>query len=273
MRVEVRVYKLFDIDIASLMNAGYPVAAMMKEAIISFAHGIPVKYYIDQDIFFDFSCKKSIHTAFDIPANDDVTIRLLKSIIKGYRNTFCKMIFRNSLVIQNLQGFIANQSFYFSSVKDTLLKSAELFHGDMKKLSELKEVHGTRVVLPKKPGGEKEKTTKDLSHTDTSVSAGSSAATKTIHSETNNTDVNTLLLQYIQNCMANGINPFEQMKQPETPADISPLLPSSPPTSSPAPLASQVNELSEDQPSDNDDLNNGIQVADDASILDMFDAL
>lgn len=283
MRVEVRVYKLFDIDIASLMNAGFPVAAMMKEAIISFAHGTPVKYLIDRDVSFDLSCKKSIHTAFDIPQEDEVTIRLLKSIIKGYRNTFCKMVFRNSLVIQNIQGFIGNRSLYSSSVKNTLLKSEELFLGDAKKLSEFKECSAAEPAsASQKQKKERKRTEKNENRSaavspspmsDTSPTAPADLEKQTPgtnRNEDNNTDMNALLLQYIQNCMANGQNPFEQMKKPGTPAAVS--QPSSPPVVSPAPPLPDTEGLHENSLHGNDD-EEGIRVAEDTSILDMFDAL
>lgn len=280
MRVEVRVYKLFDIDIASLMNAGFPVAAMMKEAIISFAHGTPVKYLIDRDVSFDLSCKKSIHTAFDIPPDDEVTIRLLKSVIRGYRNTFCKMIFRNSLVIQNLQGFIGNQSLFSSSVKNTLLKSEELFRGDAKKLSEFKECNAAEPAsVSQKQKRERKKAEKKETQP-AAVSPSPISDTTPVDSEKpipvtnqnggNNTDMNALLLQYIQSCMANGQNPFEQMKQSGASVPLS--QPVSTPVTSPAPPLPRTEDSFENHIPENDD-DEGIQVAKDTSILDMFDAL
>lgn len=280
MRVEVRVYKLFDIDIVSLMNAGFPVAAMMKEAIISFAHGTPVKYLIDQDVSFDLSCKKSIHTAFDIPQDDEVTIRLLKSIIKGYRNMFCKMVFRNSLVIQNLQGFIGNQSLYSSSVKNTLLKSVELFHGDAKKLSEFQECNTAEPAsVSQKQKRERKKAEKKETQP-AAVSPSPISDTAPVDSEKpipvtnqnggNNTDMNALLLQYIQSCMANGQNPFEQMKQSGASVPLSQS--ASTPVTSPAPPLPRTEDTFENRIPGNDD-DEGIQVAKDTSILDMFDAL
>lgn len=108
MFVEVRIYKRWDTDLLSLLDAGYPLFLMIRDAIISYANGIPLHYYIDEPIDFDLNGKKTVRSRFEIPKNESNAIYLLKNIKHGYRNTFCKVLLRNALVGQALAGFLTN---------------------------------------------------------------------------------------------------------------------------------------------------------------------
>ncbi len=107
MNIEIRIYKLFDTDLVALVDNGFPVTTMMREAVIGYAHGTPVFYKMDEHIYFDMNRKKNVRIRFDIPDSDKQTIYLLKNIKHGYRNSFCKMVLRNALTQQNLSGYFA----------------------------------------------------------------------------------------------------------------------------------------------------------------------
>ena len=110
MNMEIRLYKRHDTDIIALCDAGYPVAAMMKNALCGYAHGTPVHYYIDQYVPFSLKDKVSTRTRFSIPEQGKKTCYLLRNIKHTYRNSFCKMVFRNALIQQNLAGYFADTS-------------------------------------------------------------------------------------------------------------------------------------------------------------------
>ncbi len=108
MVVEIRLYKRFDTDLVALLEAGYPVAAMMKEAVCGFANGRPVRFFIDEPVSFNPRGKSGAHIRFIVPERDAASCYLLRNITSGYRNTFCKEVLRNSLVQQLLSCFFAD---------------------------------------------------------------------------------------------------------------------------------------------------------------------
>lgn len=113
MKVDVRIYRRFDMDLVALQDAGYPLSAMIKEAVCGYANNTPVHYYIDEYHDFNICDKKGFHLKFSIPDTDTRTCYLLKHIKYGYRTTFCKMVFRNALVQQNLTGFFSDDSLLY----------------------------------------------------------------------------------------------------------------------------------------------------------------
>lgn len=119
MIVEIRMYRLFDTDLVSLFDSGYPVALMMKSAIQGYANGTPVHYLVDVPTTIAKSDSRSIHTRLFIPDSDSKSIMLMKGVRKGYRNSFCKMMMRNALINQNL-------SFYYSGQQLTDMAQAYL---------------------------------------------------------------------------------------------------------------------------------------------------
>lgn len=108
MRIEIRVYKTFDTDLIALIDSGYPVADMMRSAIISYANGAPLFYYIDEYNHFDLNGKRNAHLAVIIPKEETKALYLLSHIKHRYRNTFCKTLLRNSLILQNMTCFFAD---------------------------------------------------------------------------------------------------------------------------------------------------------------------
>lgn len=96
-------------DLLALAEAGYPVSLMIKNALISYAKGTPLFYYIDEDIPVNSRDTKVMRVTFMIGKKEVETIELLNSIIASKKSTFCKALLRNALVQQNLNCYFANK--------------------------------------------------------------------------------------------------------------------------------------------------------------------
>lgn len=112
MDIEVRIYRRYDIDLYSLCDAGFPVFTMIKEVIIAYAHSVPLHFLIDEYVPFEFNDKQklALHSRIHIPDSDTETVHMMKSIKSGLRNSFCKTIFRNALLSQNMCGYFTDKS-------------------------------------------------------------------------------------------------------------------------------------------------------------------
>ena len=110
MIVEIRIYKRYDLDLIALHDAGLPLNSMMKNALIAYANAAPLKYLIDEIIPFDLNNKTTIHIRLNIPDVEEKAIYMIKHIKHGLRNVFCKMVLRNALVQQNLNGFFSDNN-------------------------------------------------------------------------------------------------------------------------------------------------------------------
>lgn len=112
MNVEIRLYKRFDADLISLYEAGYSVTMMMKEAVIGFANGSPIHFYVDEITDFQMGVDSTFRSRFSIPDSDVKTVFMLKHLKPRCKNAFCKAVLRNSLVQQNLTCFFTDASLY-----------------------------------------------------------------------------------------------------------------------------------------------------------------
>ncbi len=111
MFVDVRMYKRYDLDLIALCDAGYPLSKLYMNALISYANCRPCALYIDELPLFSASNAKSpVRVRFDI--KDKETIKMLKNIKPGYRNSFCKMVLRNALEVQNLNCYFKSEKFF-----------------------------------------------------------------------------------------------------------------------------------------------------------------
>lgn len=113
--IYVYIYKRFDTDLLSLYDAGYPVSAMMRAALVAYCHSIPFWFYMDDCTYFDLNDKKSVMIRFNVPADDNKMQIVLANIKHGYISNFCKTILRNSFVNQTT-------ACYFSSSELTSLQ-------------------------------------------------------------------------------------------------------------------------------------------------------
>lgn len=126
MVVEIRIYKRYDIDLFSLCDAGFPVVAMMKDAISGYANVTPVHFLIDEAVPFNLEGKTSIHKRLNIPDDDVKTITLLKNVKKGLRNNFCKNVLRNALIQQNLCGYFDTDNEKYIKLQNANLSLIDL---------------------------------------------------------------------------------------------------------------------------------------------------
>lgn len=109
MTVEIRLYKQYDSDLISIYDAGYPVFDLMTQAVTAYAHGTPLHYLVDIPVRFPED-SRTVRGHLRIPNSDTGTMRLFKGIQPRFRNAFCKMALRNILVQQQLSCFFADRS-------------------------------------------------------------------------------------------------------------------------------------------------------------------
>lgn len=125
MMIEIRVYKLYDTDLVALVDNGYPVPKMMRDALISYANGESLLYYMDEHLYFDMNRKANARLRFEIPDSEEKAIHLIKNIKHGYRNSFCKMLLRNCLTQQNLAGYFADKDLLNLQITDEKNRQGE----------------------------------------------------------------------------------------------------------------------------------------------------
>lgn len=108
MEIEVKFYRIHDLDIVGLRDMGYPIQAMLKKALIGYANLSPVRFLITEANAISFSDVKSFRVK--IRTDDEATIKLLKNIRKRHRNAFCKAVLRDSLMHQALFPYYVTDS-------------------------------------------------------------------------------------------------------------------------------------------------------------------
>ena len=106
MFVDVRFYKRFDADLISLIDAGYPVAKMIKQALVAHVCKMPLRYDTSNAKTFDMNRPGNARVRVSI--TDDRVGHLLNNIKHGYRSSFCKCLLRNVLDQQNFTAYIAS---------------------------------------------------------------------------------------------------------------------------------------------------------------------
>lgn len=109
MDIEIKFYKLYDLDLVGLRELGYPVGDMAKQALIAYANGHPIHYFIDEHGLIPLNDKKSFRCRWSI--KDEKTIALLKNIKKRQRNSFLKMVLRDSIVGLNLSSYYTQKEY------------------------------------------------------------------------------------------------------------------------------------------------------------------
>lgn len=116
MKVEIKVYKIFDPDLYAMSAYGIKITNLMKEALEHYVRGEYVHFHIPKSLIYDFSLKKrSVHLAMDI--TDPESIAFLKKNIKPrYRTAFLKSLLRGSFTTPQVGAFLNNEE---SNRKDT----------------------------------------------------------------------------------------------------------------------------------------------------------
>lgn len=106
MRVEMRVYRQFDLDLYALGASGYSLSQLLSTTVSSFANGRPVYILMDELNDFSLGGKTAyMHFCFIIDNRDTAAVNLLKSAAPRMRTSLCKMILRNALGQQDLRCF------------------------------------------------------------------------------------------------------------------------------------------------------------------------
>ena len=110
MKVEIKVYKIFDPDLYAMSAYGIKITNLMKEALEHYVRGEYVHFHIPKSLIYDFSLKKrSVHLAMDI--TDPESIAFLKKNIKPrYRTAFLKSLLRGSFTTPQLGAFLNNEA-------------------------------------------------------------------------------------------------------------------------------------------------------------------
>ena len=133
MKVEIKIYKIFDPDLYAMSAYGIKITNLMKEALEHYVRGEYVHFHVPKSLTYDFSLKKrSVHLAMDI--TDPESIAFLKKNIKPrYRTTFLKSLLRGSFSTPQLGAFLSNET---ANKKDTRMIKLT----DFENLSNLKEL-------------------------------------------------------------------------------------------------------------------------------------
>lgn len=150
MVIEFRLYKKFDMDLIALYNMHYPVASMMRDAVISYANGRPLHYWVDEPTFFDANDCDAVHSRFNIPDSDTITCYMLSHIKFRCKNAFVKTVLRNALIQQNLTCFFTdnalNQTHFhnasFSNVQmlPNVIRCSQIKEAERKKRKKRKSI-------------------------------------------------------------------------------------------------------------------------------------
>lgn len=106
MKVEIRVYKQYDLDLMALAAAGYSLSLMMKDAVEAYANGRLVSFYVDEADQILLTENKTFR--FHFITSDPAALDMLHNCKPRFRNALCKMILRNSMVEQNLLCYFNN---------------------------------------------------------------------------------------------------------------------------------------------------------------------
>lgn len=155
MKVEIKIYKIFDPDLYAMSAYGIKITNLMKEALEHYVRGEYVHFHIPKSLIYDFSLKKrSVHLAMDI--TDPESIAFLKKNIKPrYRTAFLKSLLRGSFTTPQLGAFLNNEE---SNRKDTKMIKFTEFE-TLPNLKELTVSQNPRRIYdaPPKPKDEEKK--------------------------------------------------------------------------------------------------------------------
>ena len=133
MKVEIKIYKIFDPDLYAMSAYGIKITNLMKEALEHYVRGEYVHFHVPKSLTYDFSLKKrSVHLAMDITDPESITF-LKKNIKPRYRTAFLKSLLRGSFSTPQLGAFLSNET---ANKKDTRMIKLT----DFENLSNLKEL-------------------------------------------------------------------------------------------------------------------------------------
>jgi hypothetical protein len=101
MRIKIRIYNPYDLDIIALTEApGFSVANAMKQTLIYYAKGM--RYLVEIPVLTESLNEEKYVKGFYVELDDVVdakAVALIKSVPEGLRNSFMKSIFRASFEV------------------------------------------------------------------------------------------------------------------------------------------------------------------------------
>lgn len=112
MRLEIVLSRFSEPDLISLYQAGYSIPRMMRDALVSFAHGRPINIIIDdrdRELSIDENTKR-VRIAVLIDDNDTVTTGLIRSVRPRFKSAFAKTVLRNAFAVQNISMFFEDRT-------------------------------------------------------------------------------------------------------------------------------------------------------------------
>lgn len=139
MVIEFRLYKKFDMDLIALYNMHYPVASMMREAVIAYANGRPLNYLVDEPTVFNADDCDAVHSRFNIPDSDTITCYMLSHIKFRCKNAFVKTVLRNALIQQNLTCFFTDNALNQTHFHNASAKNVQMLPNVIR-CSQIKEL-------------------------------------------------------------------------------------------------------------------------------------
>lgn len=142
MRVYVRYYKRFDADLYSLWVRGISLSPILEDALYAYAHREPYKLLIPQSFKCDLNAQRynqrmdeSEYIVKAMVISDPESVKLLKRVKRGYRNSFCKMLLREAMVHQMLGAFFTDdddieyEQEKLDDVDISAIPGLEVYHG------------------------------------------------------------------------------------------------------------------------------------------------
>ena len=110
MKVELKLYKIFDADLMSLNSNGISISALVKTALYHYARGEIVRFHVPECKSFDLEGRRRfIHIIVNI--DDPVSIDFLKNQLKyRQRTAFLRTLIRECLTTQQLGAFLKNDT-------------------------------------------------------------------------------------------------------------------------------------------------------------------
>lgn len=151
MRVTIRLYKRYDIDLLSLYhNSSFPFLKHFKSAIRNYIRGTPEKITIPEPQDDKFRYDTIQFQMYLHPVEDKDIIAWIRNIKAGYKNSILKNIFRNSLngvyyyYIMNIHHADEMQRLNEKSATATIAKSEKKKEETKEKSSKKEQINEER---------------------------------------------------------------------------------------------------------------------------------
>jgi hypothetical protein len=170
MRIKIRIYNPYDLDIIALTEApGFSVANAMKQTLIYYAKGM--RYLVEIPTLTEKLNSEKYVKGFYVELDDVAdakAVELIKSVPEGLRNSFMKSIFRASFEVAPVSlhlgeggasyvaGLIANRRYGRHPVQREIVDPVDLAEGEIGVIVSdstpdiSKLPHGTKATSVKK---------------------------------------------------------------------------------------------------------------------------